>query len=176
MKPISRRTVLGMMASATAMAAVNHVGGRRVVWAQPVPHIEARVVAINIPGASAIAQVGTFLTGSLCGSPIPTRFPTFIQPGAVLDPIRILVGARSNFGAPLATGVGQEGAFLSIDPTGSDILRVPTQFASSGDQASALGGLVQMLSANSPFWLNGVNTPGAFTAQYTGVSNPLGLS
>jgi hypothetical protein len=130
------------------------------------------VVAIQIPGASAIAQVGTFLPGG----PIPTKFPTFIKSGAVLDPIRILVGARSNFGAPLANGVGQAGAFLSLDPSGSDILSVPPTFASSGTQASALGGRVQMYSANSPFWLNGVHNPGAVTAQYTGVSNPLGLS
>ena len=36
-----------------------------------------------------------------------------------------------------------------------------------------------MFSANSPFWLNGGlngNNPGAVTAQYTGVGNPLGLS
>jgi hypothetical protein len=35
---------------------------------------------------------------------------------------------------------------------------------------------VQMFSANSPHWLNSVNNPSAFTVQYTGVSNPLGLS
>jgi len=46
----------------------------------------------------------------------------------------------------------------------------------SGDQASTLGGRVQMLRANSPSWLNGVNNAGASTAGYTGVSNPLGLS
>src|SRR5262249_41949026 len=91
-------------------------------------------------------------------------------------PSRILVGARSNFGAPLASGVGQAGAFLSIDPSGSDILSVPPTFASSGTQASALGGRVQMYSANSPLWLNRRNNPSAFTSQYTGVSNPLGLS
>src|SRR5207342_158028 len=43
-------------------------------------------------------------------------------------------------------------------------------------QKSALGGSVQMFSANSPGWLNGINNPKAFTAQYAGVSNPLGLS
>jgi hypothetical protein len=93
-----------------------------------------------------------------------------------LDPNRILVGTSSNFGAPLAIGVGQEGAFLSIDPSSPRILRVPAKFARSGDQASALGGLVQMFSANGPFWLNSVHNTGAVTAQYTGVSNPLGLS
>jgi hypothetical protein len=33
-----------------------------------------------------------------------------------------------------------------------------------------------MFSANSPHWHNGINNPGANTASYTGVSNPLGLS
>jgi hypothetical protein len=33
-----------------------------------------------------------------------------------------------------------------------------------------------MFSANSPYWLNGVNNPNSYTAQYTGVGNPLGLS
>jgi hypothetical protein len=45
-----------------------------------------------------------------------------------------------------------------------------------GEQASALGGAVQMFSANSPHWRNSTNNPGANTASYTGVSNPLSLS
>jgi hypothetical protein len=109
-------------------------------------------------------------------SPIPTSFRPFIQPGAVLDPNRILVGSRSNFGAPLTINVGTEGSFLSIDPSGAGILSVPPNFAQSGVQSSALGGAVQMFSANSPHWFNVVNNPGASTAAYTGVSNPLGLS
>jgi hypothetical protein len=100
----------------------------------------------------------------------------FIQTGAVLDPKRILVGSRSNFGAPLAVGVGQEGSFLSIDPSGPAVLIVPPNFAASGIQASTLAGAVQMFSANSPHWYNSVNNLGANTASYTGVSNPLGLS
>ena len=94
---------------------------------------------MNIPGASAIAQVGTFLSGPptpfgqcTLPHPIPTNFAPYIAPGAVLDPNRILVGSQSNFGAPLAIGVGQEGSFLSIDPSGSDILSVPPNFAGMG--------------------------------------------
>jgi hypothetical protein len=94
----------------------------------------------------------------------------------VLDQNRILVGSPSNFGAPLALEVGQQGSFLSIDPSGPSVLGVPANFAASGTQASTLGGAVQMYSANSPGWLNAVNNPGANTASYTGVSNPLGLS
>jgi hypothetical protein len=174
----SRHTVLGVM----AVAGIAVLGGD-IVWpgarAQTIPvPLDARVVAINIPSASAIAQVGTFLSTPPppCGSPIPSFFPSYIQPGAVLDPNRLLVGSRSNFGAPLAIGVGEEGSFLSIDPSGPGILSVPPNFARSGDQASTLDGAVQMFSANSPHWLNGVNNPGANTKQYSGVSNPLGLS
>jgi hypothetical protein len=140
--------------------------------------IDARIVALNIPGASAVSQVGTFLNvppPGACANPIPSKFPTYIQPGAVLDPNRLLVGSRSNFGAPLAVGVGQEGSLLSIDPSGLYALSVPPDFAESGDQASTLGGAVQMFSANSPHWLNGFNNPKASTTQYSGVSNPLGL-
>jgi hypothetical protein len=174
-----RHTALGIMAVTAGIAVL----GGEIAWpaarAQTtIPGLEARVVAINIPGASAIAQIGTFLNvpPPPCGRPIPTFFPSYIQPGAVLDPNRILVGSRSNFGAPLAMGVGEEGSFLSIDPSGPGILSVPPHFARSGDQASTLDGAVQMFSANSPRWLNGVNNPGANTKQYAGVSNPLGLS
>jgi hypothetical protein len=153
-------------------------------WAQGIPSLGAKVIAINIPGASAVSQVGTFLNNPVppaCSNPIPTKFPQYTQTGAVLDPNRILVGSRSNFGAPLAMGVGSEGSFLSIDPNPDDILIVPPDFAQSVDpksdpQPSTLGGAVQMFSANSPSWKNGVNNSGAITAQYTGVSNPLGLS
>jgi hypothetical protein len=154
----------------------------QIAWpaarAQTIPApLDARVVAINIPNASAIAQIGTFLNDpTACARPIPTNFPQSILPGAVLDPNRILVGSGSNFGAPRAHHVGEEGSFLSIDPSSPDILSVPPNFALSGDQASTLDGAVQMFSANSPHWLNGANNPSANTKQYTGVSNPLGLS
>jgi hypothetical protein len=147
--------------------------------AHAIQGIAARLVAINIPGASAISQVGTFLNssqGACGGSPIPTHFQSSIAGGAVLDPSRILVGSQSNFGAPPLTGVGLEGSFLSIDPSGAGILSVPPNFASSGGQASTLNGAVQMFSANSADWLNSINNPNANTAQYSGVSNPLGLS
>jgi hypothetical protein len=180
MRQISRRTVLGITALAAGIAVVDGDTAWRAAWAQAITGIDARVIAINIPGASAISQVGTFLLTPLnipitCGNAIPTKFPTYIQAGAVLDANRILVGSASNFGAPPASG-GQQGSVLSIDPRGAVTLNIPRNFASSGKQASALGGAVQMFSANSPTWLNGVNNSAAFTAQYTGVGNPLGLS
>ena len=179
-----RRTVLGILALVTGIVVIDG----KAAWTQGIPRLDARVIAINIPGASAVSQVGTFIPGPptpfgqcFLPHPIPGFFlpggnpGDFIKTGAVLDPNRILVGSRSNFGAPLALNVGQEGSFLSIDPSASS-LSVPPDFAQSGVQASTLGGAVQMFSANSPHWLNGVNNGSALTAGYTGVSNPLGLS
>jgi hypothetical protein len=119
MRLISRRMAVSMMTLAAAIAVLDGDAAPRAAWARSIPSIDARLIAINIPGASAVAQVGTFLNNpAACARPIPTLFPSYIQPGEVLNPIRILVGSRSNFGAPLAPGVGQEGSFLSIDPTG----------------------------------------------------------
>src|SRR5271166_6912382 len=163
----------GLIAASGTTAAAEDGSAISWYWSR------ARVVAVDIPGASAISQVGTFLDashGACGGSPIPTHFASYIVPGAVADPNRILVGSQSNFGAPLLTGVGQEGSILSIDPNSPTILSIPATFASSGGQASALNGAVQMFAANSADWLNSINNPGANTAQYTGVSNPLGLS
>src|SRR6202030_4002226 len=67
-------------------------------------------------------------------------------------------------------------SILSIDPNTPAVLSIPSTFASSGGQASTLNGAVQMFSANSADWLNSLNNPSAVTKQYTGVSNPLGLS
>jgi hypothetical protein len=182
MRQISRTIALGIL-SAAALASECGWGEAQ---AQVVAGVNARVVAKNIPGASAIAQIGTFVIGgtltpgdpAICAnpSPIPSKFATYIQPGAVLDPTRLLVGSVSNFGAPLPASGGLEGSFLSIDPSGSATLVVPGDFDSNGDQEATLGGAVQMFSANSPHWLNSVNNPAAFTAKYAGVGNPLGLS
>jgi hypothetical protein len=170
-----RKYHIGGLAGLMALvAAMGNAAG-----AQPISAINARVIATRIPGASAIAQVGTFLNvppPGACANPIPSKFPAFIQPGAILDPVRLLVGSSSNFGAPPAVGVGRAGAFLSIDPRGSGILEIPRDFAQGGGQASAHGGAVRIFSANSPHWTNAVNNSGAATAIYTGVTNPLGLS
>jgi hypothetical protein len=136
--------------------------------------LRGRIVAIGIPGVSAISPVGTFLPGG----PIHDNpdFAAATLPGEILDPVRILVGSTSNFGAPVADAHMHEGAFLSIDPSGRETLVIPPSFAAAGDQASALGGRVRLFSAQSPAFLNGINNPTAETADFTGVSNPLGLS
>jgi hypothetical protein len=165
----------GVVALAAGFTVLDGSPAWQAARAQETSDLPAHVIATNIPGASAISQVGNFLTGG-CSSPIPTLWQSYTAAGAILDPNRLLVGSRSNFGAPLAIGVGAEGSFLSIDPSGPTILSVPQKFAVSGGQASAPGIPVQMFSANSPNWINGINNPKATTANYTGVSNPLGLS
>ncbi len=169
----------GIIGLAVGIALLSGDAASQAVRTQAITNVDARVIAVNVPGASAVSQVGTFLNNTVppaCAHPIPALFPSYTQPGAVLDPSRILVGSRSNFGAPLALGVGREGSFLSIDPSRPDILSVPLNFAQTGDQSSALGGAVQMFSANSPHWSNSIHNSAANTAAYTGVSNPLGLS
>jgi hypothetical protein len=155
----------------------NHDLEGRASWVRGLPRLEARIVARTIPGASALAEVGPFLNDpKACANPIPSKFPSYVLPGAILDPARILVGGRSNYGAPLAAGVGRGGSVLSIDATGAGVLEIPPNFARGDGQASTLSGRVQMFSANSPKFLNGLNNPGALTNNYAGVSNPLGLS
>jgi hypothetical protein len=146
-------------------------------WAdgkQPPRALQGRVVAVGIPGASAISVVGVFLPGG----PIHDKpaLAAYAQPGAVLDPARLLVASTSNFGETLANADQLPGSLLSIDPRGGVPLIVPPAFAASGGQASALNGLLQMYSAQNGAFLNSIHNPGASTARYTGVSNPLGLS
>jgi hypothetical protein len=133
MKQSSKCVVASVLAIGAGMALVS--GG--TAGGKTIQSLNAHVVAANIPGASAIAQIGMFvptgtelLTPGNCTnpSPIPTHFAASTQPGAVLDPNRLLVGSQSNFGAPLDV-VGLEGSFLSIDPARPGILNVPSNFA-----------------------------------------------
>src|SRR5262249_19938160 len=61
-------------------------------------------------------------------------------------------------------------------PRNPQPLVIPPGFAAPDGQASALGGLIQMFSAQSRAFLNANNNPSAVTAAFTGVSNPLGIS
>jgi len=176
LKAIPRRRAIVTLALAACAVALTTVGGTRAsvgAEQQTASIINARVIASGIPGASAVAPVGTFLPGG----PIHDNpaLAAFTAPDRVLDPTRIMVGSSSNFGAPKANADQAEGSFLSIDPAGDELV-VPATFASAGNQASALGGAVQMYSAQSATWRNGFYNPTAVTAKETGVSNPLGLS
>jgi hypothetical protein len=138
------------------------------------PALKGRIVAVGIPGASTVSAVGTFLPGG----PIHDKpaLHVFTQPGQMLDPVRILVGSSSNFGAPLSRTDQLPGSFLSIDPTSAGTLVIPADFASAGGQASTLGGSVQVFTANNAAFLNSIKNPAAVTADFTGASNPLGIS
>src|SRR5262245_8992486 len=135
--------------------------------------LTARVVAVGIPGAGAVAPVGFFHPGG----PIHDNaaFAAFTQPGRILDRKRVLVAGNSNFGAPRARIDAAEGSVLSLDPDGATIV-VPAGFAAAGNQASAVAGRVQLFAAQSPAFLNSVRTPGAASADFPTVSNPLGIS
>jgi hypothetical protein len=170
-RPMTRRFAAVIAVGVVGLASL---GGTGVSAAdEDAPFINGRVIASGIPGASAVSAVGTFLPGG----PIHDNpeLAAFTQPGRVLDPTRIVVGSRSNFGAPQANADQLAGSFLSINPGGAD-LAVPATFASAGDQASTLGGAVQMYSAQSPTWRNGFYNPSAVTANQTAVANPLGIS
>jgi hypothetical protein len=167
------RILVAVVATFGFIAACS-IGSGRADENGTVKYLNGRLVAAAIPGASAITPVGTFLSGGpIHDNP---KFAAFTAPGQVLDPARILVGSTSNFGAPIANSDQLPGSFLSIDPRGRSPLVIPRQFAATGTQASTLGGFVQMYSAQSPLFLNSINTPMAATASFTGVSNPLGLS
>jgi len=136
--------------------------------------LHARLLASGIPGAGAVAEVGDFLRGSPLHD--NAAFTGFAQPGAILDPKRVLVASTSNFGAPLAHPKEPEGAILSIDPSAGPFT-VPGSFAAGGEgQSSALNGAVQLYAAQSPAFLNSIKEPQAVTADMASVSLPLGIS
>lgn len=173
-----RRIKHHVLALAAAVIAIMLVGNLSIARAEDrdrddAPALRGRIVAVGVPGAGSISAVGGFLPGG----PIHDKpaLAAFTQPGRILDPIRILVGSSSNFGAPLARTDHLPGSFLSIDPSG-DTVRVPADFASAGGQASAAGGRVQVFTANNAAFLNSIKNPNAKTANFTGAGNPLGLS
>lgn len=136
--------------------------------------VHATVVATGIPGAGPVLQVSNFLRSS----PIHDRpvFASYIAPGGVLNRERVLVGSSSNFGAPLGNTSEYEGTVLSIDPQGAGPVTVPPTFAAAGGQASALGGLVEVYTANNAAFFQGVHNPTALNSTETGASLPTGLS
>jgi hypothetical protein len=88
------------------------------------------VVAVGIPGAAGVREVGMFHSGG----PMPGN-PEFLMPtraGRMLDPERVLVASASNFGAPLADATQAPGSVLSIDPRTAAPLAIPDRFAAAG--------------------------------------------
>src|SRR4030095_11127051 len=93
-----------------------------------------------------------------------------------LDPARLLVASASNFGAPLAQPDSPAGAILSLDPRTEIPLVIPPTFAAVGGQATTLDGLVQLLTAQTPTFVNGTSNPQAVTAALAPVAAPTGIS
>jgi hypothetical protein len=173
MKRLSRRNVFVSIVGLVAVAAISSLEIGRADDESDKQFLKGRIVAVGIPGASAISAVGQFLPGG----PIHDKpaLAAFTQPGQVLDPMRILAGSSSNFGETLARTDELPGSFLSIDPRG-DTLVIPENFASAGGQASTLDGRVLVFTANNAAFLNSIKNPAARTANFTGTSNPLGQS
>ena len=138
------------------------------------PLIVGQIKAVGIAGAGAVAQVGFFHPGG----PIHDKpeLAALTQPGRVLDKDRVLVASSSNYGAPRALPDAPEGAVLSLELRGSATLVVPPGFAADGNQASAADGRIQLFTAQSPAFVNRIQTPGAASAKYPSVSNPLAIS
>ena len=141
--------------------------------APDVETVQADVIASGIPGAGAIAQIGTFHKGGPFHD--NATFAASTQPGQVLDRTRLLVASTSNFGAPLAQATEAPGAVLSIDVSDGPIA-VPANFAAGDGQASAANGKVIVYAAQSPAFLNGLNNPTAVTSALPSAGLPLGIS
>jgi hypothetical protein len=137
-------------------------------------HITGHLLASGIPEAGALSPVGSFLPGG----PIhdDRAFAAMTQAGRVLDPSRLLVASRSNFGEPRARTDLAPGAILSLSTRAGLSLTVPPKFGSTGGQASALHGAVQLFTAQAPAFGNRLTSPGATTAGLPAVSDPLGIS
>src|SRR5947209_7747816 len=117
-RPRIQSVPLFIMASSSILALAALVAGQTSESLNIVP-IQAQVVATGIPGAGAIAQIGTFhLGGPFHDNP---ALSPATAPGAILDRQRLLVASSSNFGAPLARTDQAPGAILSIDLKGGSV-------------------------------------------------------
>jgi hypothetical protein len=124
MKRLNRRNLFVLIIGLLAVAAISSLEVGRADDESDKQFLKGRIVAVGIPGASAISAVGQFLPGG----PIHDKpaLAAFTQPGQVLEPMRILVGSSSNFGETLARTDELPGSFLSIDSRG-DTLVIPKE-------------------------------------------------
>src|ERR1051325_6530398 len=72
----------------------------------------AKIVAVGLPGAGAVTQVGVFHPGG----PVHDKpeFAAYTVAGKILDPNRVLVTSSSNFVSPKAKPGQPEGTALSL--------------------------------------------------------------
>jgi hypothetical protein len=149
-------------------------GPLHLAGAQGLPALTGRLVAVGIPGAGAISPVGYFHPGG----PIHDRpeFAAYTRPGRIMDAERVLVASEGGFGVPPAILDWPSGSVLSLSASQADALVVPQDFAAADGQAVTLDGAVQLFTAQSPAFINGLNNPTAVTAVLPAVGHPLGIS
>ena len=143
----------------------------------PTWRLQARVVAVGLPGVAGVRQVGRFHSGG----PITSNPEFLLSTGAgrMLDPARLLVAVTSNFGAPLGNAAHAAGSVLSIDPDGSPggaALLVPANFAASGGQSEAAGGAIRLYTAQTDDFRNLRYNPQARTADHAAAAAPRYIS
>ena len=130
--------------------------------------LRARIIAVGIPGAGAVARIGNFVSGQFTDS-------AYTKPGRILDPARILVASTSNYGASL--WILDPATILSIDPNASEKpLVIPPKFAVGGGQISILDGAVVVLTSNNTLFINSILNPAAITQILSSVSVATGIS
>ena len=54
---MTRASILSIFSLAAGIAVFDGDAARHPAWAQGIPRLDARVIALNIPGASAVSQV-----------------------------------------------------------------------------------------------------------------------
>lgn len=148
--------------SEPAGVAVNPVG------IPPLYTLQARIVAVGIPGIGGLRQVGMFHAGGAI--PSNPEFLTQTREGRALFPERLLVTSQSNFGLPPAKAGFAPGAVLSLDPRTTEPLLIPPDFAKKSP--ATLDGRVMLFSAQSKDFLNGYYNGQARTARMPAISNP----
>lgn len=139
--------------------------------------LQARAIAVNLPKAYGLRQVGRFHSGGPIAS--NPEFSVQTQPGRILDPRRLLVATESNFGERLADGSVAPGAVLSIDPEHSASfypLNIAGDLALHLRSGRSAGAPVQIYSLQSESYLNRRHNPRARTAGLTAVSGPRYIS
>jgi hypothetical protein len=168
---LTRRRFVAVGAGVGAML---WAGAPRLAGAQALQTLEARLLAIGIPGAGAISPVGYFHPGG----PIHDReqFAAYTAPGRILNAERVLVASEGGFGVPPAMPDWPSGSVLSLSASEADALVVPQDFAADDGQAVTLDGAVQLFTAQSPAFINALNNPTAVTAVLPSVGYPLGIS
>ncbi|MBI2627300.1 MAG: hypothetical protein HYW77_03635 [Parcubacteria group bacterium] len=130
--------------------------------------LHARIIAVGIPGAGAVARVGNFISGQFTNS-------GYTKPGRILDPNRVLVASTSNFGA--SVWILDPATILSIDPNASEKpLVISPKFAIGGGQVSILDGAVVVLTSNNTAFINSILNPTSITQILSSVSVATGIS